>query len=125
MSRAPTLSSATTTWTEVADAILVPETTATIEYVMTGTRNAGTDNDSYLDDLSLHLEVIPEPGDDDDSAGDDDDSASDDDDAVDDDDAADDDDSAGGDEDGCSCEGGSTAMLLLLMVPGMGLRRLR
>ena len=125
VSRAPTLSSATTTWTEVADAILVPETTATIEYVMTGTRNAGTDNDSYLDDLSLHLEVIPEPGDDDDSAGDDDDSASDDDDAVDDDDAADDDDSAGGDEDGCSCEGGSTAMLLLLMVPGMGLRRLR
>jgi acid phosphatase type 7 len=116
VSRAPAISSATTTWTEVSDSIVVPDTTASIEYVMTGTRNAGADNDSYLDDLSLHLEVTPE-GDDDDAAGDDDSASDDDDDAVDDDDSA-------GVEDGCGCDGGGAAMLLFV-VPGMRLRRLR
>jgi hypothetical protein len=116
VSRAPAISSATTTWTEVSDSIVVPDTTASIEYVMTGTRNAGSDNDSYLDDLSLHLEVTPE-GDDDDAAGDDDSASDDDDDAVDDDDSA-------GVEDGCGCDGGGAAMLLFV-VPGMRLRRLR
>ena len=42
-------------WTMLQNTVQLPSTTRTIDFVLTGTRNAGTDNDSYFDDLSLRL----------------------------------------------------------------------
>jgi len=78
-----------TSWTPVEGEAPVPVGTRTIDLVLMGTRNAGVDNDSYVDDLRLRLALAGEgdcdeppgdldlgalcpdeiPGDDDDSAG--------------------------------------------------------
>ena len=115
---------AATGWNRLDGSLWLPGETRAVDVVMEGTRNAGSDNDSYLDDLELRLAIEQPPGDDDDSAGPDDDDAVDDD-ATDDDDAADDDDSAApGDSEGCAACAGEFAggepgfglLLLLLLV---------
>jgi len=73
-------------WQQFTDTAPVPVGTARIEVRLEGTRNAGNDNDSYVDDLELQLQFAAETGDDDDAAGDDDD-----------------DDSADPVADGCGC----------------------
>jgi hypothetical protein len=119
MATSEVLSSTSASWTSLLGELWLPTETREVDFVIEGTRSAGTDNDSYLDDLELRLLVDPEPGDDDDSAvADDDDSAvvdDDDDSAVADDDDAvvDDDDSAAApelvDEDLCAGCGGEMA----------------
>ena len=42
-------------WTSLNHSMTIPSSTYFIEVVLTGTRNAGTDNDSYFDDLYLTL----------------------------------------------------------------------
>ncbi len=77
-------------WTRFTDDALVPVGTARMTVRLEGTRYAGTDNDSYIDDLELRLRFSSEePGDDDDVANDDD--------------AADDDDDDGFNGEGCGC----------------------
>ena len=103
---------AVATWGQVEIETAVPVGTRSIEVHLFGTRNAGEDNDSYIDDLELRLRFADPAGDDDDS-GDDDDATGDDDDAGDDDD--------GGSE-GCGGCGGSGS-LALLPLAFLGLRR--
>ena len=50
-----TLSSLNASWTLFKEQLTIPELTRTIQVELTGTRNAGTDNDSYFDDLFLTL----------------------------------------------------------------------
>ncbi len=50
-----TISSNTSTWTEVSGSADVPANAKLARVVLEGTRNAGTDNDSYFDVLSLEL----------------------------------------------------------------------
>ena len=38
---------------------IIPEVTVIIRIVLTGTRNAGEDNDSYFDDISLNIFTSP------------------------------------------------------------------
>ncbi|MBT5438934.1 MAG: T9SS type A sorting domain-containing protein, partial [Flavobacteriales bacterium] len=45
-------------WEYLFDNITVPSTTRKIRMVLTGTRNAGTDNDSYFDDLFIRIKPI-------------------------------------------------------------------
>ena len=47
-------------WTYVYDNISIPSGTRTIRMVLTGTRNAGTDNDSYFDDLFVKIKSLGE-----------------------------------------------------------------
>ncbi len=54
------LSSASSTWTSVRSVAPVPPGTRSIVVELTGTRNAGNDNDSYVDALELSLSP-PEP----------------------------------------------------------------
>ena len=69
-------SNSTGSWDQSSDSLALPSGTRTVEFFLYGTRNAGSDNDSYFDDLELRLLIEDAPGDDDDSAlGDDDDSA--------------------------------------------------
>jgi hypothetical protein len=99
LARSKRLSSATGTWTEMQSSLAIPVGTRSIDFVLYGTRNAGSDNDSYFDDLSLRLLIEANgSGDDDDSAGDDDDTAT----AGDDDDTA----TAGDDDDDDDLSGG-------------------
>ncbi len=44
-------------WTMLSQALQVPPLTRSIAVVMQGTRNSGTDNDSYIDDISLRLDT--------------------------------------------------------------------
>lgn len=81
LTRSEPLSSATGSWTEMLASVPLPFGTRAADFHLYGTRNAGSDNDSYFDDLSLRLLIdAGSPGDDDD------DDSSDDDDALDDDD---------------------------------------
>ncbi len=133
-----TLDTQAASWTALETLAPIPPGTRFVDVMLKGTRNAGNDNDSYFDDLSLVLSLDGEidcdnppmgDDDDDDSAGDDDD----DDGAGDDDDAAgdDDDDGEGDDEDGGGCGSCSTAdrrppwgsLLLLLAAIGAVRRR--
>jgi hypothetical protein len=52
---APEIGSNTGTWTYVQADALVPAGTRTVRVVLTGTRQAGADNDSYMDDLTAQL----------------------------------------------------------------------
>lgn len=52
---APTISNPTPTWTLKQNEVPVPIGTRTIVAVLTGTRNAGLDNDSYFDELNVRL----------------------------------------------------------------------
>ena len=42
-------------WREITHELAIPANTRAVEFVLTGTRNAGTDNDSYFDDLFMDL----------------------------------------------------------------------
>ena len=42
-------------WTWLAATVAVPTGTRHVEMVLMGTRNVGSDNDSYFDDLFLEL----------------------------------------------------------------------
>jgi len=53
------MSTLNSSWTEFEQFTLIPEGTATIRTVLTGTRNAGSDNDSYFDDLSVNIFTSP------------------------------------------------------------------
>lgn len=46
-------------WTLLENTELIPVNTRRIKVVITGTRNAGTDNDSYFDDLKVQLDFTP------------------------------------------------------------------
>ncbi|MBN92685.1 MAG: hypothetical protein CL928_01225, partial [Deltaproteobacteria bacterium] len=75
LDQSETLGLQATEWTEVSSALDVPVGAQAVDFVMMGTRNAGDDNDSYLDEVRLRLEVVteePSAGDDDDTTGDDD-----------------------------------------------------
>jgi hypothetical protein len=50
-----TLSSLSDEWTLVSQIATIPALTRHIDMVLMGTRNAGSDNDSYFDDLFLEL----------------------------------------------------------------------
>ena len=50
-----TLSTLNSSWTLLSQWVEIPEQTRIIQVELTGTRNAGTDNDSYFDDLFLKL----------------------------------------------------------------------
>lgn len=54
---APPIGSNTGTWTQVLSDVAVPAGTRTVRVVLTGTRQAGTDNDSYFDELYLKLSI--------------------------------------------------------------------
>lgn len=49
------LSTLNSSWTLFSEAALIPAQTRIIQVEITGTRNAGTDNDSYIDGLFLRL----------------------------------------------------------------------
>lgn len=53
------MSTFNSSWTEFEQFTIIPEGTTTIRTVLTGTRNAGSDNDSYFDDLSLNIFTSP------------------------------------------------------------------
>ncbi len=50
-----TLSTLNSSWTMFSEWMDIPQQTRTIQFELTGTRNAGTDNDSYFDDLFLKV----------------------------------------------------------------------
>ena len=54
----PTISSATGTWTFKEDLVHIPATSVECKLVLKGTRNAGSDNDSYFDALQLQVATI-------------------------------------------------------------------
>ena len=134
LQRSERVGTTATSWTMVQGQAAVPAGTRAIDLVLMGTRNAGVDNDSYVDDLRLRLDLdgggdCDEPPEDldietlcpDEIAGDDDDSA-----ATDDDDSApptDDD----ADEGGCGCRqaGAAAGLWTLAALAGLlcGLRR--
>ncbi len=49
------LSTFNSTWTKVENTMIIPVATRTVQMVLTGTRLAGTDNDSYFDDLYVRM----------------------------------------------------------------------
>ncbi|KNC68207.1 hypothetical protein AC626_06145 [Pseudoalteromonas rubra] len=51
------LSTTAAQWTTVSGQTLLPKGTAYIEFVLQGTRNQGSDNDSYFDNLILQIRV--------------------------------------------------------------------
>ena len=55
------LSSNTSSWTQVEHTVSVPVGTREIEFHISGTRTNGLDNDSYLDDLWLSVDVTQTP----------------------------------------------------------------
>ncbi len=58
-----TVDSHTGSWTKDAESFLLPIGTRYITYTMLFQRNAGSDNDSYIDDNLLTLTIaVPEPG---------------------------------------------------------------
>jgi len=52
---APEIGSNTGTWTRVQADALVPVGTRSVRVILTGTRQVGSDNDSYMDELSIQL----------------------------------------------------------------------
>lgn len=48
-------SSLSSNWTAINELAAIPANTRLIQFVLTGTRNGGTDNDSYFDDLFLSV----------------------------------------------------------------------
>lgn len=59
LSESPTTSHSSSTWTLYNESMLIPATTETVRMVLMGTRNAGTDNDSYFDDVFVRLNLNP------------------------------------------------------------------
>ncbi|MCF8255974.1 MAG: metallophosphoesterase [Flavobacteriales bacterium] len=56
MSASTTHGSHSGTWTYFNESVSIPAATATIRMVLMGTREAGSDNDSYFDDMFLRLQ---------------------------------------------------------------------
>jgi len=111
LGRSEPVARAVSSWGQVEIDQAVPVGTRSIDAVLLGTRNAGEDNDSYIDDVELRLRFDAPGGDDDDSVGDDDN------------DSVGDDDDDGGST-GCDCAGGSgSGTLMLPLLLGLGLRR--
>jgi hypothetical protein len=52
------LTTLNSSWTDLQAIENIPFSTRTIRVVLTGTRNSGTDNDSYFDDLSIKLDTV-------------------------------------------------------------------
>jgi acid phosphatase type 7 len=52
---APVLDSYVASWTNLSNETQIPEGTRIINFVMMGTRNSGSDNDSYFDSMELRL----------------------------------------------------------------------
>jgi len=50
-----TLSTLNASWTMLSEWTIIPAQTRTIQFALKGTRNGGTDNDSYFDDLFLKV----------------------------------------------------------------------
>jgi hypothetical protein len=59
ISSSAVLSTLNSNWTNLSNTQLIPTSTRAIKAVITGTRNAGTDNDSYFDDLNVRLNFTP------------------------------------------------------------------
>ncbi|WNJ17868.1 fibronectin type III domain-containing protein [Pontibacter sp. G13] len=57
----PTLSHQNATWTLKNASELVPANTRSIRFYLKGTRNSGSDNDSYIDALSMTLTIVNSP----------------------------------------------------------------
>ena len=55
ISMSPTHGNQTSDWTDINESIDLPLGTYTIRMILMGTRNAGSDNDSYFDDMSVKL----------------------------------------------------------------------
>ncbi len=55
ISTTATISSSTASWTEKSQLVLIPSGTRNLKVVLKGTRLAGSDNDSYFDELSIKL----------------------------------------------------------------------
>ena len=60
-SRSETLTNRTTDWTRVSSTLTLPAGTRSVDLVLQGERNAGTDNDAYLDDLFVRRDSDEEP----------------------------------------------------------------
>lgn len=58
LSSTDTTSIAIGAWTLVNESTTIPSGARTARYIVTGTRNAGADNDSYFDDLFLKLSLF-------------------------------------------------------------------
>lgn len=56
-----TLSTLNNSWTLLSESMIIPAETRSIQVELRGTRNSGTDNDSYFDDLFLTLGTPPNP----------------------------------------------------------------
>lgn len=63
IAEAEQIGSNTPVWTRVANVVAIPPQTRSIRFHLSGSRNAGTDNDSYLDDLFLRVGTVFTPGD--------------------------------------------------------------
>lgn len=55
----PTRGIQTPVWTLFDESAMIPPTAAQLRLVLMGTRNAGTDNDSYFDDMFVQLDLDP------------------------------------------------------------------
>ena len=55
LSTTPTISNATSVWTNRVLIVEIPVGTRSCKVILKGTRNSGTDNDSYFDELSLFI----------------------------------------------------------------------
>lgn len=53
----PTFGNQTSDWTYMNETAVVPVATSEIRFYLMGTRNAGSDNDSYFDDMFLQLNL--------------------------------------------------------------------
>ncbi len=56
ISESENYSSQTPSWTYIQNSIPIPNGSRTVRMVLMGTRNAGTDNDSYFDDLFIRVQ---------------------------------------------------------------------
>ena len=52
------LSTTNSSWTLLEDNEVIPALTRSIKVILTGTRNGGTDNDSYFDDLFIQVDTV-------------------------------------------------------------------
>lgn len=59
ISESGTTSHQSSTWTLYSESMQIPALTRTIRMVLMGTRNAGSDNDSYFDELFVRLNLNP------------------------------------------------------------------
>jgi hypothetical protein len=56
---APSVSNPSPTWLNKSSQILIPTTATSVKFILMGIRNAGSDNDSYFDELNANLTIVP------------------------------------------------------------------